>query len=82
MRVFASIALLLAIAATALASRQVTADERAKLVAAIAAANCSGGKMVWDDKHYEVDEVMCNDGRRYDMKFDASFKLLDKRLEK
>ena len=45
------------------ASRAVSDAERVKLVAAIAAQGCSGGKMVWDDTHFEVDEVVC-DGRR------------------
>jgi len=83
MRLVTSIALLsLMIAVPAQASRPVTDAERPKLVAAIAAAGCSGGKMVWDDPHYEVDEAVCSDGRRYDLKFDAEFKLIQKRLEK
>ena len=63
------------------ASRAITDTERAKLVAAIAGQGCSGGKMVWDDTHFEVDEVVC-DGQRYDMKFDGNFQLVDKRLER
>jgi hypothetical protein len=70
------------IAAPAQASRPVTDAERAKLVAVITADGCSGGKMVWDDTHFEVDEVVCSDGRRYDMKFDADFRLVDKRPER
>ena len=38
--------------------------------------------MVWDDNKYEVDDVTCKDGRRYDFKFDANFKLIGERLEK
>lgn len=83
MRLSISIALLLLMfALPAYASRPVTDAERPKLVAAIAAAGCSGGKMVWDDPHYEVDEAVCSDGRRYDLKFDAAFKLIEKRLER
>jgi hypothetical protein len=63
--------------------RQVTEDERAKLLTAIAAQSCSGGKMEFDtdDNHFEVDEVKCNDGREYDLKFDTSFKLIEKKLD-
>ena len=73
---------LIALGSVALAGRPVTDGERAKLVAAIAAQGCSGGKMMWDDTHFEVDEAVCSDGRRYDLKFDAAFKLVDKRLER
>ena len=82
MRFVAGAAFLVMAALPALASRPVTEAERAKLVAAIAAQGCTGGKMVWDDTHFEVDEAVCSDGRRYDLKFDAEYRLTDKRLEK
>ena len=58
--------------------RPLTDDERTKLVAAIAAAGCSGGQMEFDDGLFEVDDARCSDGRSYDLKFDASFKLIAK----
>jgi hypothetical protein len=62
--------------------RPVTDDEKVKLVAAVTAQGCSGGKMEFDDDgHYEVDEVTCNDGRKYDLKFDTAFKLINKKLD-
>ena len=81
-QVFASVVLLV-VAIPALAKdRPVTDDERAKLVAAVAAQGCSGGKMEFDDDgHYEVDDARCNDGRKYDLKFDTAFKLIKKELE-
>jgi hypothetical protein len=75
--------LLLALQSGAWASRAVTNDEQGKLIAALAAQGCTGGKMRFDDNKYEVDETVCKDGRRYDMDFDATtFKVLKKRLEK
>jgi hypothetical protein len=63
--------------------RPVTDDERAKLTAAVAAQGCSGGKMEFDidDNHFEVDDARCDDGRKYDFKFDTSFRLIEKRLD-
>ena len=58
--------------------RPLTDDERAKLTAAVSAEGCSAGTLEFDDGHYEVDDVRCSDGHRYDLKFDASFKLIEK----
>jgi hypothetical protein len=54
-----------------------SADERTKLAAAVAAEGCSGGEMRFD-RRYEVDKAQCGEGRRYDLGFDASFKLISK----
>ncbi len=72
----------LALTSSAWASRAVTNEEKTKLVAALAAQGCSGGKMRFDDGKYEIDEAVCNDGRRYDIDLDASFKMIKKRPEK
>jgi Peptidase propeptide and YPEB domain len=74
-------ALLLALVVPARADRPVTDEERAKLAPAIAAAGCSGGKLEFDDGKYEVDDAVCGDGQTYDLKFDASFRLIKKELE-
>ena len=34
-----------------------------------------------DDGHYEVDDVRCSDGRKYDLEFDTAFKLTKKKLD-
>jgi hypothetical protein len=83
LRQLALAALVLAIAAPADAkNRPVTEDERAKLTAALAAQGCSGGKMEFDDDgHFEVDDARCNDGRKYDLEFDAALKLTKKKLD-
>ena len=74
-------ALLLFASESSLADRPPTEDERTKLVAAMAAEGCSGGEMEFDDDHYEVDDARCSDGRKYDLKFDRSFKLIEKELD-
>jgi hypothetical protein len=63
--------------------RPVTDAERTKLVAALSEQGCSEGKMEFDidDNHFEVDDVRCNDGRSYDLKFDTAFKLIRKELD-
>jgi Peptidase propeptide and YPEB domain len=62
--------------------RPVTDDERVKLIAAIAAQGSGGYDMELDDDgHYEVDDVRCSDGPKYDLEFDTAFKLTKKKLD-
>jgi hypothetical protein len=75
-------ALLVLGGAPALAGRAVTDDERAKLVSAVSAQGCSGGKMEFDDGKYEVDNARCNDVKTYDLDFNGSFELLKKEAGK
>ena len=75
-RLLLASATLVALAAPASADRPVTEEERVKLVAAVAAQGCSGGKMEFDDGKFEVDDAKCGDGKTYDLDFDASFKLI------
>jgi hypothetical protein len=68
----------------ALADRQVTEDERAKLSAAVQAEGCSGGKFELDeedDQQFEVDDAVCADGKKYDLKFDMQMRLKRKNLD-
>jgi hypothetical protein len=76
--VFAAIAFL---SNPALADRPVTADEGVKLGQALAEQGCSGGKHEFDDGKFEVDDAKCSDGKTYDLDFDASYKLIKKKLE-
>ena len=80
MRVFVpASALALGLAAgSALADRPVTDQERTQLVTALQAQGCSGGEMEFDDGKFEVDDARCSDGKKYDLDFDASFKLIKK----
>lgn len=79
--VVASSVIMMSCVGPALADRPVTDDERAKLEAALTAQGCTGGRLEFDDGVFEVDDAQCNDGRIYDLKFDRSFKLLEKKLE-
>ena len=71
---------LLSLTASALADRPVTNDERAKLEAAMKTQGCTGGEMEYDedDRQFEVDDAVCADGRKYDLKFDTNFQLIRK----
>jgi Fe-S cluster assembly iron-binding protein IscA len=83
MRLIVSIAVLAVSTLPALADRQVTEDERTKLVAAVQAEGCSGGKLEFDDddQQFEVDDAVCADGKKYDLKFDPQMKLKRKNLD-
>jgi peptidase YpeB-like protein len=82
-RLITSTAILALSVLPALADRPVTEDERARLVAAVQAEGCSGGKfeMDEDDQQFEVDDAACADGRKYDLKFDMQMKLKRKNLD-
>jgi hypothetical protein len=78
----AGFAVILAFAAGATAGdRPVSEVERAKLLAAVQAQGCSGGKLEFDDGAFEVDYAKCADGKTYDLKFDTSMRLIKKERE-
>ena len=83
MRLIISIAVLAVSVLPALADRQVTEDERSKLAAAVQTEGCSGGKfeMHEDDQQFEVDDAVCADGKKYDLKFDLHMRLKRKNLD-
>jgi hypothetical protein len=81
--------LLLPVTAAVAKDRPITDQERPKLEAALKEAGCSGGKMEFDDDKgaahpngkFEVDDSTCQEGKKYDLTFDPSFKLLTKKLD-
>ncbi|HEX2655689.1 MAG TPA: PepSY domain-containing protein [Xanthobacteraceae bacterium] len=83
MRFVVAIGIVTLSALPAFADRQVTEEERVKLVAAVQAEGCSGGKLEFDedDQQFEVDDAVCADGKKYDIKFDAQMKLKRKNLD-
>ncbi len=76
-----SLVAILLMASDAIAGRTVTDEERTRLVAALTAQGCSGGKMEFDDGKFEVDDAVCADGKKYDLDFDTSFLLIRKKIE-
>jgi hypothetical protein len=72
-------ALALVAAVPARADRPVADDERAKVAAAVSKEGCSGGRMESDHTKFEVEGAQCNDGRTYDLDFDASYQLIYKK---
>ncbi|KRR03039.1 hypothetical protein [Bradyrhizobium valentinum] len=58
-------------------------DERARLATAVQAERCSGGTLELDedDQQFEVDDAVCADGRKYDLKFDTQMRLKRKNLD-
>jgi hypothetical protein len=66
---------------SAFADRPVTGEEASRLAEAVAAAGCSGGKFEVDDGKFEVEKAACADGKTYELVFDSSFTLVEKKLE-
>ena len=83
MRLIISIGILAVSVLPALADREVTEDERTKLVAAAQAEGCSGGKFEFDedDQEFEVNDAACADGKKYELKFDTQMRLKKKELD-
>ena len=63
LRLLATFAVTAMTATAAMADRPVTEEERVKLVAALQAEGCTGGKMEFDDGKFEVDDARCADGK-------------------
>jgi hypothetical protein len=77
-RMLFATSLVFALSLPALADTPLTADEQKQATAAAAAWGCEGGK--WEKETeasgvFELDDAKCKDGRNYDLKFDADFKL-------
>jgi len=77
-RMLFAAALACAFSLPALADTPLSEDEQKQATAAAAIWGCEGGK--WEKETeatgvYEADDAKCKDGRNYDLKFDADFKL-------
>jgi hypothetical protein len=81
MRTLLIIAILTAGTSSALAGRALTQEETVRLVAAVIAQTCGGGKMEFDDGKFKVDDATCLDGKTYDLEFDSSYRVISKKLD-
>jgi len=79
--ILASTILLFTASAALADKRPLTDQEKARLTEAVAAQSCSGGKMKLDDDKFEVDDATCADGKKYELEFDAQFKLIKKKID-
>ena len=63
--------------ASAFADRPATAEERAKIEAALRAAGyTSWGEIELDDGKWEVDDAIAKDGRKYEVDLNRSYKII------
>jgi hypothetical protein len=83
MRYLIAIPVLVALAVPAQADRPLTEGERARVIEAVQVQGCSGGEMEFDedDRQFEVDDALCTDGKKYDLKFGADFQFIRKNLD-
>ena len=83
MRYLIAIPVLVALAVPAQADRPLTEGERARVIEAVQVQGCSGGKMEFDedDRQFQVDDAVCGDGKKYDLKFGADFQFIRKNLD-
>jgi hypothetical protein len=61
--------------------RPMTDQEKASVADALKTQGCSSSRMKFDDGKFEVDDATCADGKRYELSFDQSFKLIKKEEE-
>lgn len=65
-----------------LASKPASLDEISKVIDALRAAGCTGlQELDVEADEYEVEGVLCSDGKSYDIKLDKNFNVLSKRKD-
>jgi hypothetical protein len=64
------------------ADRDATPEERAKVVEALTAVGCSTvGEIELDGKYFEAEDVVCEDGEKYEVHLDQEFNITKKKLD-
>jgi hypothetical protein len=64
--------------------RDVTAQERQRIVQALNAMGCNSfddADYEMDKKRFEIDDAICADGREYEIYLDSNYQLIKKELE-
>jgi len=82
-RLFLAFAGLVLTPTFALADRAATADEWKKVENALRSEGLTQwGEVEFEDSgKWEVDDAVASDGRRYDLKLDQSFKIIERKLD-
>jgi len=65
-----------------LADRDATPEERAKVVEALTQVGCpSVGEVELDGKYFEAEDVICDDGIKYEFHLDQNLEIIKKKLD-
>ena len=66
----------------ALADRDATAEERAKVVEALTAAGRSNvGEVELDGNYFEAEDLICDDDKKYEVHLDQEMNIIKKKLD-
>ncbi|MCK5391061.1 MAG: PepSY domain-containing protein [Deltaproteobacteria bacterium] len=66
----------------AFADRNATPQERAKVVEALSAQGCPNvGEVELDGKYFEAEDVICDDGLKYEIFLDQEMNIIKKKLD-
>ena len=66
----------------ALADRDATQQERAKVVDALSAQGCPNvDEVELDGKYFEAEDVICDDGLKYEIFLDQEMNIIKKKLD-
>lgn len=64
------------------ADRDATPEERAKVVEALTAVGCPNvGEVEVEGNYFEADDVICDDGKKYEIYLDKDLKIIKKKLD-
>ena len=64
------------------ADRDATPEERAKVVEALTALGCPNvGEVEVEGNYFEADDVICDDGKKYEVHLDQEMNIMKKKLD-
>ncbi|MFM1843140.1 MAG: hypothetical protein RLZZ490_1882 [Cyanobacteriota bacterium] len=64
--------------------RDVSPEEREKIVQTLKSIDCQGfdnAEYYTDKQRFEIDQVVCADGRKYEIYLDQSYRIIKKELD-
>ena len=66
----------------ALADRDATAEETARVVETLTTVGCPNvGEVEVEGNYFEADDVICDDGKKYEIYLDQNMKFIKKKLD-